>query len=370
VSLFVSDFTIKELTGDQRVITLKERALPYRPLKFSGRTRGDFTWYPGNPVATTQILGTEEAPSVFNGAWKDRFIAGVTSDGIFTGIANALIDGQQIANVSDLVDVFNDVRQSAQPLEVTWAHRTRVGIMTRFDETWLTAEDVEWEMEFQWTSRGQPEQPVTIPVSPQPGDLADKLRAGLNTLKNVITAPFQVVQSFTDTVNELASEISDAIEDIESTAVQIEQQVLSPVTAAERTLAAVDLIIKDCNDLVSAVEAQPGVQLYYLLDTAETTYGDALVAADYGNSIKRAAQDIRTQCIDASASMSDESDGVDLLASFTARGDTDLRDVSQQFYGTPDQWRTLMLYNDFDDSQLTAGMLVLVPKLTSITKGA
>jgi hypothetical protein len=48
----------------------------------------------------------------------------------------------------------------------------------------------------------------------------------------------------------------------------------------------------------------------------------------------------------------------------------DLRDVSTQYYGTPDEWIRLMLYNGFNTSRLIAGDVVIVPRLNSLGQPA
>jgi hypothetical protein len=48
----------------------------------------------------------------------------------------------------------------------------------------------------------------------------------------------------------------------------------------------------------------------------------------------------------------------------------DLRDVSLRFYGTQDNWRTLLQFNHLASSKLSSGQLVFVPKELVLNKGA
>ena len=50
-----------------------------------------------------------------------------------------------------------------------------------------------------------------------------------------------------------------------------------------------------------------------------------------------------------------------VLAVFQARDGDDLRKVSRIYYGTPDDWQSLMLYNGLDDDELSAGQIIIVP---------
>ncbi len=71
----VSSFTIRELTGTtQREIRLIGRALPYRPFSLTTQQRVELTWYPGNPEATSTILGASEGPTQLRGYWKSKFL--------------------------------------------------------------------------------------------------------------------------------------------------------------------------------------------------------------------------------------------------------------------------------------------------------
>jgi hypothetical protein len=50
-----------------------------------------------------------------------------------------------------------------------------------------------------------------------------------------------------------------------------------------------------------------------------------------------------------------------VVSVFQAREGQDLRQVSQDFYGTPDEWRSLMVYNHLLSSGLVAGQVIFVP---------
>src|SRR5262245_24990140 len=82
-----SSFTIEELSTEDvrknRVVRLIGRALPYRPITFSGTMRHDITWYPGNPEATIQVLGAAEDPTTINGRWSDRWLGSEEDLGLF-----------------------------------------------------------------------------------------------------------------------------------------------------------------------------------------------------------------------------------------------------------------------------------------------
>jgi nucleoid-associated protein YgaU len=53
----------------------------------------------------------------------------------------------------------------------------------------------------------------------------------------------------------------------------------------------------------------------------------------------------------------------DLIAVFVARQNTDLRDVSTRYYGTPHEWQRIAKFNHQTGSTLSPGQVVLVPRL-------
>ena len=141
-------FTIKEVTGDKRKLELLGRALPYRPLTFSGTMRADVVYYPGNPIPTVQMLGASEEETTITGMWKDRFIKN-------TG--NARLNNFSLADAKAIVDVVDDIRRKGQLLEVYWDAFYRRGIITKFEQTWDRREDVAWSLTFRFLDQGDDE---------------------------------------------------------------------------------------------------------------------------------------------------------------------------------------------------------------------
>ena len=166
-----SAFTIQEITGDQREFRFTGRALPYRPFTISGTQRHDLTWYAGSPEGTLQILGAKEEDTSINGWWKDRFLMPIDAMAVDTrieaGLASstaqaagqngelgAQINGQPVENVRGLAEAVDDMRRKGQLVEVTWMSIVRRGIIKSFRQTWHTAQDLEWELQFAWVNQG------------------------------------------------------------------------------------------------------------------------------------------------------------------------------------------------------------------------
>jgi hypothetical protein len=57
-------------------------------------------------------------------------------------------------------------------------------------------------------------------------------------------------------------------------------------------------------------------------------------------------------------------DGPELVVgTYRAREGEDLRDVSIRYYGTPYQWRAIMIYNGLTETECYAGQLIAIPNL-------
>jgi hypothetical protein len=362
--------------GDK--LTLIGRAMPYQGFNLEGSMRMETTWYPGNAVATIQMLGAEEKPTTIHGMWKDKFLRQFTDDIIPKAVqptAVALLNAQALPDVDNLIKAVENMRLAGQMLKVTWGSLTRIGVMTRFKQNWIRFEDVEWEMEFQWISRGEKQTPITSSVPPEAlsfsrtlDALVDQLKAAVDVgvgLVNTITVPFQVIESFTEAVSDSVRVIEAAAAEMTGAVENATQLISVPQDAAARALAASESIKSESGAIVTTVEGVPPLELIKTGDPAALDLSNALQADTYGRGIKAAARALQAfvaaQGDDLRASLDIDA----LLAVFIARAPMDLRDVSQKYYRTPDEWRRLLAYNHLTSSALSIGALVLVPKLVS-----
>lgn len=362
------------MTPGSPTLELRGRALPYREsgLVLEGTMRAEFTWYPGNAVATVQMLGAEEKPTVLSGMWKDRFLKSTTDEGqVVQPQAIALADGQQVVDVFDLVARVEELRLAGQLLEVKWDGLTRHGVLMRFRQSWLRREDVEWEMEFGWTSRGEVQVAPTLPLLPSASDFVDTVRELATRLEEALTAPsFQVVEEFTAAAAAAVAEIDDAVLEVENAVKGTVEQVMAPVDASERTLAAAATIKRAASSLVTTVESFPPVAIIKTATVSALTLGNALVAEVYARGLKTLARQLELVAAEQADTLRVSTRQEVLLASFIAPGPMDLREVATRFYGQPDGWRSLLEYNHLASSTLAAGTLVLVPRIDFAGRGA
>lgn len=364
-----STFTIKEKGGQNRSLTFSGRALPYRPLKLTGKMRAEFTRYPGNPIATAQVLGAEEAPTSISGTWKDRFLKQTDDDGNYVVPDGAveMDDGQgaakMLADVEAIVEAVDSFRMEGQLVEVTWDSRVRHGIIVEFTQIWQRHEICEWEIGFEWISRGEAQLPINFAEAPKFALSQLSLKGAFNNLLDAVHEAIELEQSFFNKVADYTNKLSDAVDSVNDAVTSVVKSALSVTDSARRLSSIFETIKDDAEGLRNLVQSIPARVMVATEDIAEVTFGGALYAADWARRVGGYADQMRALAAQQQADLLAAFDEQEVLDIFDARQDTDLRDVSTRFFGTPDQWKSLMSYNGFLGSKLNAGDEVLIPKL-------
>jgi len=428
---------IREQTGSPpHKLELVGRALPYRPVSFEGGMRAEFTWYPGNPTATVQMLGSDEKATTINGMWKDRFItvASVFGIGFAGGEGGVYLDGERLLDVVSIVKAVDEFRQRGQLIKFSWGPIIRQGIMTRFRHTWLRRGDVEWEMEFGWVA--QRKSPVKILFGPSFNlqDVANAVNDAVQAVIDVVDAVFAVVEGIKGLINAAVGIIESALAAINEVADKVASGILAPFEASEIVLASVQTIKDQTKSIADTLESVPARALRIEADvrtapkriagaeedaanaspavegsaepSGETTEGgaggasgaggsevaqstrlaaaqadavaarsrgidgitheEALVAEKYKRDLRAAARNLRAVASDYEQQLLAQTKQVPDVKQYSVREGQDLRDVSTIFYGSQDEWKRLLLYNNLADSRLTAGQVVLIPPLSTL----
>ncbi len=409
---------ISELTGPRNTLELRGRALPYRPLAFEGGMRANFSWYPGNPVATVQMLGADEKSTTINGMWKDKYIRSTNDIGlpVLTGRTGvATLNGRQVADVRSLVRVWDGFRLRGQLLELRWDEKIRQGILLRFRDTWLRREDVEWEAEFGWISRGEPVTPIAFSPSIPNIDISNQINDAIEGLRNVAVSPFALVTNISGEITNILEVMSSAGAALNDIAGKATQAILSPLDAARSTLAAIQTV-KDqataMRDLMETVPARAmrqaasietlasrivaggtlsvtettvqteggeattvGVSVIGATQALKTTsrtqtsgiasitHEEAIEAEAYKRSVVDGSRSVRNTAAIRELELEAQTIRVPNVTAFAVADDDDLRDVATRFYGSPEEWKCLLTYNNLSTSKLTAGQVLLVPPL-------
>ncbi len=345
---------IRELGGDQRTILLTTRALPYRNFELTGTQRVELTWLPGSPEATATILGPTEEPTTINGEWKTKYLGENTAPP-FT------VDGTAIRTASDACWLIDEVRRMGQLLEVSWLDIVRRGFLKKFRQTWRTAYDVAWEMEFDWISQGDSVGAAVFATPETVGNVFNVLKTQEQKLDDVGTpSAFPMRGSILGTLQGLQQNIENLINGIQDTVQNLSDKVLSPVRAVRGIIASLKGIKDECTIMRDFLDARSSELSEKPIQ--DQTYSERLASALYREELTAWAQEMARQAVEQQAQL-EHTISTDVLGTYVAKAGEDLRDVSRLFYSTPFEWRRILVFNDFDSAELAAGQVVLVPKI-------
>ena len=389
-------------------LTLNDRALPYRPISINGRQRAEFTWYPGSPNATVQMLGPEEGVISLRGFWKDRFLAG-TNNAIVLG-ASSPPSLSPTDTVADLVRLVDQMRRRGKLICLSWDTLIRYGHITSFTQTWHNHHDCEWEMEFSVISQEDPAKKVTSKAFTAPdvaslwiaadtqsrrvtvvnieGLWGDKPATEPSVTPTGVDGVFVVVppikqepppwwQGWSDFVglaetvrgaggymefvaNEWANDIGNVAHQalyLVQTPSELGRNVLNSITGPAATL------FRSAGTLLDGAltEYYTYAEVANVVQQDSMPFGIQLGQKSYLARLKAAALDIRTSNAVWRSQYTEEMANT-TVRTFVAPADMDLRDVCVLFYGTQDGWIELMLYNGLVVSRIPAGFVVRVPE--------
>jgi hypothetical protein len=364
---------IRELTGPKNRLTLQGRALPYRPIGFEGTMRAELAWYPGNPTATVQVMGPEEGTSSINGMWKDRFIRTSTDLGLpvlgQTGIAR--YNGSLVADVADLVKIVDGFRRRGQLLELVWDELTRHGIMTKFRHTWHRREDVEWEIDFSWTSQGESSMPTGFKPTLAIVDQVNEALAGVDDLRERIAGlkdSYASVASVMGIVDDAMVTIQEAASALSGAAQQLGKAALLPLDAIRSIASIYETLRTQADRIIQAFVSLPARLQRVVDDIADITHEQALDSNNRVLRIRMSARALRAlAALKEQEALAQTQKQTAPLAVFTSTQNTNLRDVSRIYYGVSWEWRRIAEYNGLRSSKLPAGLTIIVPKIDGVT---
>lgn len=395
----VPAFVIRETSGRKRTVALTSRGLPLGPLELKGTQRVKITNPVGNPEGWGNVMGPKEGETSIAGFWKDKYIGDTSRGGRSpiemtstsrggspaSGTGPGSQIGTQVTSCVDAVALFDSIRREGQLLEVTWGYLIRRGYLTEFGQKWHNIHDCEWTAKFEWVSQARAN------ASPEYGPPAGLLEAGnalrelLRRVSRILDTPSQIigpmmedfrntvnrVNDFTRTVDESVSGFSEMISlaDISTT---IESLYGSIAAAAIHTKDVVEanswpLLFSDPQRLLPFTS--------YLAPPTDTAGADAAAAAalelidpekvvQMQLYVRETISDVRRLRDEAVIRQRALRDGPELVVgTYRAREGEDLRDVSIRYYGTPYQWRAIMIYNGLTETECYAGQLIAIPNL-------
>lgn len=154
-----SDFTIEQLGGPRRFITLRGRFLPFRGVPFGVSQTHAKTKMPGG-ISIVQTLGADYPDTELSGCWRQMYLNTSAGDVIVDKGeegTDLLKLGDRILTITALVEIMTRVVEEGQLVRVSWDAQVRYGLLAEFTPTFQRVEVVDWTMHFVWVSRVPPE---------------------------------------------------------------------------------------------------------------------------------------------------------------------------------------------------------------------
>lgn len=341
-------FQIEETTGAQRSIILRGRALPYRDrtVSWEGAQQHKLTWYPGNPVGTLQVLGPREGPTTLGGMWKDRFLQGQVEISGFPGVDGATLRAEQ------LIAAFDQIRVGGNLLRVQWGPQVRNGILARFRATPDRIEDIVWEAEFVWNGRDDAEAPR---AAEEPAE-APNLRQRVNETDDQLAfQPKPISKNYRARVLERINVMRSKSGVIFDRLRQVDGIVQTPAQVVGAISSATEAIRVEAESAIGILSDEP-----YTFAQASDRVLDVLSGERWRRSLSRRVGALRATAQRLDQQTREKALG-GVLTVITLPGDTSLRRIAIQAYGSADAWQTIADFNGFTTSVIPGGTVVVIP---------
>lgn len=341
-------------------VTLRDRALPYRPMELpSFEQREQTDWYGGSPEATQQVFGATIPPTTMKGFWKDRFLM----PGGYVSAPPATVNGQPVSDVWTLMTTVEQVVTDGMTVQVTFGQRVLRGLLKRIRPTIHNIHDIEWEMDFVWSGSGPQPPPPKLVKAPSLSNTA----ALIQQLSQLLSEAADVLQGFNSLITGLLSGLQIGEEIFNQTQAMLNSlqawaanivastgQGLAPgflPQALQQTQGLINL----CGALVDSLDT--AAEAAVSATTSLFAFGVAgLYCAQQQNALLAMAYGLGQVQADLASQVQPET-----AQTYVAAPSDDLRRVSIRYFGTQDQWRAIAAFNQLSDPSLTPGQIVLIP---------
>jgi hypothetical protein len=411
---YSSTVSIAELdstgTTIQREVTLTGPSLPFMETEWGGENQLVTTWYPGNPTeGTQQNLGPREVPSTWRGDWRRTMMGGTPTPYLDeTGILSSIVDP------STLRDSLEDIFRAGRRLRVTWSTQQqpdgtspqaypitgsiiREGRAKSWKFTHRTIHDIQWEITFEWVSRGGTTPRVTstrddtltstsppysaaimalIDASQEAQDQALAPSAlTLGTYEAYAGGPLDLMTTLSLTSGQLQLDLVDANvigSNIANQPIQVAQIALAQAADALNTsqtayqeFSAVPAEVMSAND-----DAVSVLTTYALFGPVMDAAIQAEIAAFTFYTAIRKAVPTHSSSLNGKNSVAQTPDPGTIITVYLAKdGDTPQK-ISQQFYKTPDHAVDILRANRLSwyVTSFPKGKQLVIPVISSSTQ--
>jgi hypothetical protein len=403
---YVSSLVILEISSG-RSLTLSGPGLPFQGAEWGSKSTVVTTWYPGNgDEATQQVLGPQELPSRWNGEWNRTLLG--KNPALFndeSGTANSIVEP------ADIRDVLEDLMRGGRRLRVIWSvtpdsflnlggkttpsangKLMREGRITECKFKHKRLQDIEWEAEFAWASRGAVQSKVsstrasTVNSNAQAfynkvaALMAANVQASLRSQvpSNFTLGQLEALASYpTALVNSLARQVQQITSDVGSVIAIAATLASQPLSIANRAVNLARNTVSECNNFYDTLSEVPCELLTTKQDLASLVRAvngfypqgdDALLAARAGQTF---ASELATevQSLDNAGLINPRrlTDPSKIVTVYVVKAGDTAASISQQFYQTPDHAVDILKANKLTwyTTTLRPGAVLIIPVLSS-----
>lgn len=396
--LEVPAFSVRELSGRRRTVTMTGRGLPYRPFTLEGEQRVKITNPTGNPIGYGTVMGPTEGETQLEGYWKDKYLnystqfaARPTDAPIYlsqprgaTASEAPGTSGTPVTSVVDAINLFDSIRSEGQLLEVQWGYVIRRGYLKKLTQKWHDIHDCEWGMSFAWVAKSRANASPEFGPPAGQREIGRNMRSWLRDAMRIMDTPRTLVGSYMDEYRNFLNRIADASYSIDQSVTGFLDEtsplrVTSEIQSLLGGIAQAGVNIKEATEAAGWTgifeEPQRLLPFSQYIGTAsdsrfEAAEEAALAAIDPEEIMKM--QLYTRETVSDVVRVRDEAEArrrffeatpERALGVYRAREGDDLRQVSQLYFGTPTQWRTLMLFNGLTTTELYAGQYITIPRI-------
>jgi hypothetical protein len=339
----------------KRTIILRGRALPTSPLQMPRKQRTVTTYYPGNPQATVQVLGTTYGSTTISGVWKYRFVGDPTYE-MYSVAGFGDLDFNLNVDAADrtpqtLVKAFEKLLDEGIPVVVEWNDQQRRGIIKEFTPKWLRSQDVEWSLTIEWFAKGPdvlraknldlPGAPVVTWASLLDDIMALEPRFLLPDVAAIVTSRIAAIREGVGTVFDF----------IRFSQTQTE----TPISAIQAVNTAAFEIRLEAEEVISRTKDTP-----YTDYTSRDDVDAVLGMEGWRRTVGTRSAELRS-ATQKTARDFNEQNAPGTLQVVVVPQNTTLRDLSRVYYGTADDWQLIADINFLDESQVEAGTTLIIP---------
>jgi hypothetical protein len=342
---FPDGFLIEELSGAKEKVRLVGNMMPKIPFEFGGEQRIKKDYYAGHSEPVMQVLGSSENDITINGLLKDKRYANKDYYGVSTEIQ------QQI----------DAIRIRGNLVRIVLGEFERYGYISKTNFKMNKLSNVEYSITFSISGFNAPRNARFLQKQKLvPFDINKRLIEDAVAFQNYYSSiPDSVPQSLTDVINGFVDDIAREI----NTVTGFVDQVINTVGDIQKSIARIKGLIKnvqnkirDYKKFASSIDpfnpstiVQGGLTGRY---EQASFYAGALAGASSLATLMNKYRDQFNAIADATP-----------LGRHIVKTGDNLQTISSKFYGTAENWKDILEYNNLSSTDLTVGSILEIPRI-------